>query len=102
MRQKLKNQLSLLLFFDKAANIKQQLAIIKNLNDIQLKTISELALNVIKGGIPVTDTDKQRLKRHVKTLRKLADRDVVYSKKRGLITRKLLMVLAQLSLPVIH
>lgn len=101
MRQKLKNQLSLLLFFEKAANTKQQTAIIKHMNEVQLKTISELALNLIKGNIPLTESDKQSLRRYVKTLRKLIDREVTFNRKRELITRKLLITLARLTLPVL-
>lgn len=101
MRKKLKDQLPLLIFFEKNANTQQQKAIIKHLNEIQLKTISELALNLIKGNIPLTANDKLFLKRYAKLLRKLADHDITYTKKKTIITRKVLLALAKFVLPLL-
>lgn len=98
MKTQYQKHLSMLKFLQ-TANLKQQKFVIKHLSDIQLKIVSELALNLLQGTIPLTDEEKRFLKKYAKLLRKLANKDVPKKKKLSIITRKLLLAIAKFALP---
>ena len=63
------------------AKPRQAKAIINTADDELLKTLCECSLNVLKGGIPVSTHQKQKLRRYKRQLHTLAS-------KNGSLTRK--------------
>ena len=53
-----------------------------------IKCVCECALNILKGNVPLTTRQKNKLAAHKRTLRKLADRKVALFKKRRLLVQK--------------
>ena len=67
-------------------NSKQRRGILQSADPALIKAICECALNVVKGNIPLTPTQKRRLSPHKNTLRSLADR------KKSLKTKKRILI----------
>ena len=63
-------------------------AIIKNASPELLKAISEIVLNMLKGIIPLSPQQKQRLSRYKKEFRTLAKKGISAVKKRKLLVQK--------------
>ena len=62
-----------------------QKAVIKNADSGLIKCISECALNILKGNVPISPHQKSKLTRYKKDLRSLAQRRVsLKSRKRVL------------------
>ena len=57
-------------------------AMIKNAEPNLIKCLCECALNILKGNVPLTGGQKQRLKRHKTQLRNLAKRTHSVGKKK--------------------
>jgi hypothetical protein len=53
-----------------------------------IRTVSQVAKNTIKGNIPLSPRQKQRLRRHKKTLRALSLAKSSLNKKRKLLIQK--------------
>ena len=52
---------------------KQRAAVLRSADDKLVKSICECALNVLHGVVQLKDSEKNRLKKHKKILRRLAD-----------------------------
>ena len=63
-------------------------AIIKNASPELLKAISEIVLNMLKGIIPLSPQQKQRLSRYKNVFRALAKKGLSAVKKRKLLVQK--------------
>ena len=57
-------------------------AMIKNADAGLIKCLCECALNILKGNVPLTPSQKQKLKRHKTQLRALVKRSQPLSKKK--------------------
>ena len=60
----------------------QKQVLIETISKIQLAAISELALNVLKGYIPLDEVQARRLKRHRRKLRKLGNKRTTNKQRR--------------------
>lgn len=62
--------------------------LLKRVPTSSIKTICECALNVLKGNIPLSDSQKSCLRKHKNTLRRLSDKKSSLFKKRKLIIQR--------------
>lgn len=76
--KKNKTYLRLLLEAHKA----QQKALLRTINVEQLKTIGEIALNILGGVVPLTPSQKKALTRYRNIVRLLADKKTSQRKKK--------------------
>ena len=74
----------LLLAHSKPAAIKK---IIKNANRDLLKAISEISLNMLRGNLPLTLAQKNKLKRYRHTMRKITEKNTNLTAKRKYIQK---------------
>ena len=85
------------------ASRKQRKKLLKSASEEQLKGLFEICLNIIRGNVPMEQSDFQRLKRHKNTLTALASRKVPMYKKRRIAHQKggFLGSIAAFALPVL-
>lgn len=69
-------------------NDKQRKALLQTADSKLIRHICECALNVLIGNVPLQKSHKSRLRRHAKTLRKLAEPCVSLSKKKKIIVQR--------------
>lgn len=69
-------------------NPKQRQAILREADPKLIKAICECSLNVIKGNIPLSPSQKQKLKPHKTTLRSLADKNKSAKARKRLIVQR--------------
>lgn len=62
--------------------------IIRNCSNKTIKFVCEYFLNVIRGNVPLTKVQKNKLCPHKKNLRKLADKKVPLYKKRRILVQR--------------
>ena len=67
---------------------KQRKALLQNISPGLLKCLCECSLNVLKGNVKLTSSQKQLLRRHRKVLRSLADRKTTVKRKKQLLVQK--------------
>lgn len=67
---------------------KQKAAFLKKCPNSIIKGVCECVFNLLKGNIPVTARQKNRLTLYKKTLRRLGDKKVPLFKKRRLLVQK--------------
>lgn len=77
--------LELLKVIGKSKNPKQ---IIKKASNRVIKALCECILNVIRGNVPITRTQREKLSSHKSCLRKLSDKKVPLYKKRRILVQK--------------
>ena len=70
------------------SNANQRKLLLREGTNQQLKGLFELCLNIIRGNLPINNTEFHRLKRHRKTLESLASRRVPLYKKREIVNQK--------------
>lgn len=75
MTSRLRKHALFLQFLQSATN-NQQKALIKSANEDQIKILSEIALNLLAGNIPINKKIKDIVKPHRSKLRKLSDRKI--------------------------
>lgn len=67
---------------------KNKSAFLRKCPNSVIKGVCECALNLLKGNVPVTKRQKNRLTPHKRTLRRLGDKKVPLFKKRRLLVQK--------------
>lgn len=67
---------------------KNKRALLRKCPNSIIKSVSECALNLLKGNIPLTKRQKNCLAQHKRTLRKLGDKKVPLFKKRRILVQK--------------
>lgn len=70
------------------SNKGQRLAIIQKAKSGLIKCICECALNLLLGNVPLTEVQKNKLRRYAKILRKLASRGGTWEAKKNVIVEK--------------
>lgn len=61
---------------------RQRKSLIQYITDDQLRALSQIALNVLRGNVPITDSYKKKLKRYKDVIRSLASRQISKARKR--------------------
>jgi hypothetical protein len=72
----------------KMAKLRLRKAIIENCDSELVKTISECVLNVLRGNVTLTASQKKKLKKFEVPLRSLADMRVPLSSKKRLLNQR--------------
>lgn len=67
---------------------KSKTALLRKCPNSLIKSVCECALNLLKGNVPITPSQKKRLAPHKRTLRRLGDQKVPLFKKRRLLVQK--------------
>lgn len=67
---------------------KKKGALLRKCPNSLIKSVCECALNVLKGNVPLTKRQKNKLSPYKRTLRKLGDKKVPLFKKRRLLVQK--------------
>ena len=62
--------------------------ILKKCSSSVIKTLCECAINVLRGNIPLTKSQKNRLSTHKRSLRKLSNKKIPLYKKRQLLVQR--------------
>ena len=84
MSQRVQREIDFLKVLCKASP-KQRCGIIEGANNELIKVICECALNCLKGNVPLTTAQRQKLCRHKQKLQTLADKKYPIKKKRKLL-----------------
>ena len=79
---------------------KQQKVVLFHLTDEQIRTICELAANVLAKNIKLSETDKHILKRHRGLIRKLAARGATSAQRHSIINKNVLAVVRLIEVAV--
>jgi len=61
---------------------RQRKSLIQYITDEQLRALSQIALNVLQGNVPITESYKKKLKRYKDVIRSLASRQISKARKR--------------------
>ena len=83
MSQRVRNNIEALCFLS-ACNKKQQRAVIQNGGGDLIDSVSECVLNVLKGHIHLTPTQKKKLSSYKKDLRMLTDKKLNLKHKKNI------------------
>ena len=85
------------------SNTRQRKLLLRGATNEQLKGLFELCLNIIRGNLPINNTEFLRLKRHRKTLESLASRRVPLYKKREIVNQKggFIGAVAKIAIPIL-
>ena len=85
------------------SSAKQRKLLLRGATNEQLKGLFELCLNIIRGNLPLSNAEFQKLKRHRKTLESLASRRVPLYKKREIVNQKggFIGAVANLAIPLL-
>ena len=85
------------------SNTSQRKLLLRGATNKQLKGLFELCLNIIRGNLPINNTEFHRLKRHRKTLESLASRRVPLYKKREIVNQKggFIGAVAKIAIPIL-
>lgn len=77
--------------------------ILKGCSADVLHSLAEIALNLLKGNIPLSPSQFQKLKRHKKLIRLLADRKTTVKRKRNALqqTGGFLLPLLSAAIPIV-
>lgn len=67
---------------------RQRKALLQNITPGLLKCLCECSLNVLKGNVKLSPSQKRLLSRHKKVLRSLADRKTSVKRKKQLLIQK--------------
>ena len=84
MSQLLTSQRSFLELFVQAG-LGQRKALLQSVSETQLKAISEIVHNVLKGNVPVTSEQQKTLKKYRTLLYTVGDKKITLSQKRRVI-----------------
>src|SRR5215510_14799997 len=87
----------------KSAKPKLRKAMLLNCGPDLLKSVSECALNVLRGNVKLTSCSRRKLRKHRSRLRKVADKSVSNARKRKIIVQRggFLLPLLSAVLPVL-
>ena len=66
----------------------QRKAILKTSKKFLIKAISEISLNCMKGKIPMSECDKNRLRKYKKVLKKLSNRYIPLREKSIILQKR--------------
>ena len=93
-----------LIKFIASAKPKQVIALLKILNPEQIKVLSEISENTIKGRVDLSDADKAQLRKYRVFLTQLASKRKSLSSKKNLLVRgvRALTLLLDIVLPVVE
>ena len=69
-------------------NPKQRKALLQHISPDLLKCLCECCLNVLKGNVSLSTSQKRQLSRHRRVLRSLADRKTPNKRKKQLLLQK--------------
>ena len=69
----------------------------------ELKSLCEICLNILKGNIPLGDTNFRRLNRNCNTIKALANKRISLKIKKGIVNQKggFLGTVASIALPLL-
>ena len=81
MSQRMRHNADLLRVLARASK-KQRKAILETCHIDLVKCLAEISLNVLEGVVPISPTQKKKLKRYKSLLRSLADKKVSLKKKK--------------------
>ena len=84
MSKQVRANLPLVNFLLYAKTPKQFKTVLTTLTEEQVKVLSEIAVNVLYGVIPISSSHKQQLKKHTKKLEFLSDLSNSLKKKKSL------------------
>ena len=87
MTRRLKDNAHALHILSKSSS-KRRKAILKHAHKELITCLCECALNVLKGRVPLSPTQKKKLTRHKKHLRALADKKSSHAKRKRLLVQK--------------
>lgn len=65
----------------------QQKALLNSISVDQFSSISEIALNILEGVVPISSTQKKALSRHKKFIRLIGQEKGSYSRKKSLLLK---------------
>ena len=100
MSQRTKHNLDLLRVLARSSK-KQRQAILQTCHVDLIKCLAEISLNVLKGVVPINDTQKKKLRRYKSLLRALADKKVSLKTKKQKLNQSGGNLLAFLLPPVL-
>ena len=84
----MKRQIWFLHFLMTTPSSTQRKAILDNLSNDQLKSLTELVHNLLQGNIPITEVQKRKLRKHKAFLKILGNPKVSNAIKRDALCRK--------------
>ena len=84
------------------ASPRQQRDLLRNLTPPQVKAITEVALNLLTGNIPLSAQEKKRLKRWATPIRVVANAKASLKKRKAHMTSRVVSTLLKLALPVLQ
>lgn len=103
MRKIFEEQLPLIkLMVSTAISRTQARYLFAHLTSDQFKVISEIAHNLLKGVIPISEADKKTLLRWATPLRKLGDNKLSLKKRRHMLSLRVVKVLINVAMPFIE
>lgn len=79
----------------KKATARQRGALLRHIHKGQIRALSEIAVNVLRGTVTVQEDLRAFLKRSAKLLRKLASKHTTIAEKRALLTLRLVETLCE-------
>ena len=83
------------------ADSKQRVLLLRQADYNLIRCICECALNILLGNVPLETQEKKRLRKHVNTLRKLADKKKKINKKKIILQNGGGTFLPSLLLPIV-
>lgn len=84
MSERLKTNLPFLIMVERVNN-KQRKALLAHTSREEFRAIITLLFNILEGHVPVTETDKTRLRRYKKCIRTLVSKKISAREKRALL-----------------
>lgn len=70
------------------ASPKERKALLKACENSRIRSVCEIAYNVLRGNIPLSDGRKRQLRKHKQTLRRLIKRGECWAKKRRYLVQR--------------
>ena len=82
---------------------KRRKSLLKQATREELTSLFEICLNILKGNMPLNQTEYQRLKKHRNIIRKLANKRLSFKRKKVIVNQKggFLGTLASIAIPVL-
>ena len=104
MSEVVRKNLYFIQLLTKSPSVKQLRGLLQNITDEQLKALSEIAVNVLYGTIPLTKKTKEKLKPYKSFLTLLSDKKKSLKQKRFRLSAKLsvLQLLLRTVLPFLQ
>jgi hypothetical protein len=70
------------------SSAKSRKVLLQQASKKELTTLFEICLNIIKGNIPLTNTQLKKLKKHQKLIRALSDKKISLRQKKLIVNQK--------------